>query len=166
MSCRALACRDARRAVAAVTLIEAFARSCLEARLEWRIGSPWPFWRDDRWVDKGPIGEGESASIRVQNDFNAMIGVSKPGLSKAAETDHCRAAHEKLAFDLAYNAELPVGAVVLWGEAMPPQYKRGRSISSWTFPQAINWSDANRRVGHAREDDDGRPRRGVQVRAT
>jgi hypothetical protein len=98
----------------------------------------------DRWTEKGPIGEGESASIRVQNEFNAMVGVAKPGPPKAAETDHCRAAHEKLAFDLAYAAELPVGAVVLWDEAMTAQYRRGRSISSWAFPEAIKWSEADR----------------------
>src|SRR5439155_20439222 len=57
---------------------------------------------------------------------------------------HCRAAHEKLAYDLAYVAALPVGAVVLWSDDMPAQYKRGRSISSWSFPNAMKWSEADR----------------------
>lgn len=55
----------------------------------------------------------------------------------------CRAAHEKIAFDLAHWLDLPVPPVILWGKDMS-QYVRGRSISAWAFPRAAKWDDANR----------------------
>jgi hypothetical protein len=62
----------------------------------------------DAWIDRGPMNDGESQSIRVENAATGMRGVAKPGPGKGAEEEHCRAAHEKLAFDLAYLAHLPV----------------------------------------------------------
>jgi hypothetical protein len=99
----------------------------------------------DTWLDRGPVGEGESQSIRVENAGNGMRGVAKPGLGKAGEEAHCRAAHEKLAFDLACLAQLPVAPVVLWSEDAPNVYRRGRSISAWAFPQSGKWDEANNR---------------------
>jgi len=97
----------------------------------------------DDWIDRGPMNDGESQSIRVENAVTGMRGVAKPGPAKGAEEGHCRAAHEKLAFDLAYLAHLSVAPVVLWGADAPATYKRGRSISSWAFQQSMKWDEAN-----------------------
>jgi hypothetical protein len=99
----------------------------------------------DDWTECGPMNDGESVSIRVQNSATGMRGVAKPGPSKGAEENHCRAAHEKLAYDLAYLVALPVAPVVLWHQGVPDQYKRGRSISAWAFQQAAKWDEANAR---------------------
>src|ERR1700688_3059807 len=93
----------------------------------------------DQWVELGPIGDGESQSIHVRNDTDGMLGVAKPGPPKAAEEHLLRAANERLAFDLAYLVGLPVSPVILWDEKAPTQYKRGRSISSWSFSNASKW---------------------------
>lgn len=95
----------------------------------------------DKWVDNGPVGEGESESRRVMNTVTKLLGVAKPGPNKAAEENHCRAAHEKLAFDLSCLVGLTVCPVILWGEDIA-QYKRGRSISAWAFPQSKKWDEA------------------------
>jgi hypothetical protein len=98
---------------------------------------------EDTWTVEGPIGEGESQSIRVRCDQDGMRGAAKPGPGLASQEDHCRAAHEKLAFDLSYLAALPISPVVLWRLDAPDVYKRGRSISCWAFPQGQKWSQAN-----------------------
>ncbi len=94
----------------------------------------------DEWTDVGPIGEGESQSVRVKN--GAIAGVAKPGSQRASDLA-CRAAHEKIAFDLAHCLDLPVPPVILWGKDMS-HYVRGRSISAWAFPQAKKWDEAAR----------------------
>jgi len=117
--------------------------SALQARLrdEWFgiVETP------DVWIDRGPMNDGESQSIRVENAATGMMGVAKPGPGKAAEEGHYRAAHEKLAFDLAYLVHLPVAPVVLWRDQAPDIYKRGRSISAWTFEQSLKWDEAQNR---------------------
>src|SRR5690242_14723948 len=65
----------------------------------------------DVWTDKGPVGEGESASINVENQ-GGLRGIAKPGQPKVDGVR--RAAHEKIAFDLAHMLELPIPPVVLW----------------------------------------------------
>ena len=99
----------------------------------------------DDWIDRGPMNDGESLSIRVENAATGMRGVAKPGPAKGPEEGHYRAAHEKLAFDLAYLAQLTVAPVVLWRADAPTTYKRGRSISAWAFPQSIKWDEAIKR---------------------
>jgi len=97
----------------------------------------------DEWIDRGPIGEGESQSIRVEHVNAGLIGVAKPGAAVAHDTN-CRAAHEKIAFDLAHGLELPIPPVILWGKDIGAPYARGRSISAWAFPQAKKWDEAQR----------------------
>jgi hypothetical protein len=99
----------------------------------------------DPWKELEPIGEvrGESDPVRVENCRTGRKGVAKPGPRKAAEDHHCRAAHEKLAYDFAYILELPVSPVVLWRDGAPDQYKRGRSISAWAFEQSLTWKTAS-----------------------
>jgi hypothetical protein len=99
----------------------------------------------DPWKELDPISEvrGESDPIRVENCRTGMRGVAKPGPRKAAQDYFCRAAHEKLAYDLAYLLELPVSPVVLWRDGAPARYKRGRSISAWAFEQSEIWKTAD-----------------------
>ncbi|MDE2163675.1 MAG: hypothetical protein KGJ53_10980 [Alphaproteobacteria bacterium] len=98
----------------------------------------------DRWTELGPIGEGESQSVRVQNNTDGMRGVAKPGPIPGAQQDVVRAANERLAFDLAYLLRLPVSPVRLWSEGAPATYKTGRAISCWGFQNAMKWSEAAR----------------------
>lgn len=98
---------------------------------------------NDQWKELGPIGEGESQSIRVECVSDpGVIGAAKPGPA-VGQNETCRAAHEKLAFDLAHFLELPVPPVVLWSDGTPNQYKRGRAISLWAFRQSMKWDEAN-----------------------
>jgi hypothetical protein len=97
----------------------------------------------DEWIEIERIGEGESESWRVRNALDEMIGVAKPGPPRAAQDNHFRAAHEKIAFDLAHLISLPVPPVVLWAEGIGTVYKVGRSISCWAFPQGTKWSNAD-----------------------
>jgi hypothetical protein len=97
----------------------------------------------DEWIDRGPIGEGESQSIRVEQQGTGLMGVAKPGAPVAKDLV-CRAAHEKIAFDLAHCLDLPVPPVVLWAKDIAAHYARGRSISAWAFPQAKKWDEAQR----------------------
>lgn len=99
----------------------------------------------DEWREGAALPEGESQSINVVNKISGVRGVAKPGPNKGGETGHCRAAHEKLAFDLAYLLALPVCLVVLWGASAPGQYKLGRSISAWAFHQSMKWNEAAKR---------------------
>ena len=96
----------------------------------------------DTWTEVGAIGDGESGSIRVINNVTRLPGAAKPGPQKGSEENHCRAAHEKLAFDLSCLVGVTVCPVVLWGEGSGAQYKRGRSISAWAFPQSKKWEEA------------------------
>jgi hypothetical protein len=97
----------------------------------------------DDWEDRGPVGEGESQSIRVQSKSTGLMGVAKPGPAVARDST-CRAAHEKIAFDLAHVLGLPIPPVVLWGKDLGQPFVRGRSISAWAFRQAKKWDEAQR----------------------
>jgi hypothetical protein len=97
----------------------------------------------DKWSELGPVGEGESESLRVSNPADQMAAIAKPGPNKGKENSHFRAAHEKLAFDLACLVSLPVPPVLLWSEGLGPKYAVGRAISCWAFPQAKKWSEAS-----------------------
>jgi len=96
----------------------------------------------DDWIEVGRIGEGESESWRVRNPADDMVGVAKPGPPRADQDGHFRAAHEKIAFDLAHLIGLPVSPVVLWPKDIGTVYKVGRSISCWAFPQGDKWNVA------------------------
>src|SRR5208282_4303726 len=88
---------------------------------------------------------GESESWRVRNAIDDMSGVAKPGPPRADQDKHFRAAHEKIAFDLAHLIALPVAPVVLWAKDIGTTYKVGRSISCWAFPQGEKWSEADKK---------------------
>jgi hypothetical protein len=93
----------------------------------------------DEWAEEGPIGEGESQSVRVINKITGFRGIAKPGPILGSQSGYCRAAHEKLAFDLACMLGLPVCPVLLWPKDAPSIYRVGRSISAWAFPRSEKW---------------------------
>ncbi len=96
----------------------------------------------DAWEGRGPIGgRGNSNPTHVYSAALDLRGVAKPGPPKGRD-DWCRAANEKLAFDLAHKLDLPVPPVVLWNEGMPAQFKCGRSISAWAFRCPLDWDKA------------------------
>jgi hypothetical protein len=99
----------------------------------------------DEWTEVEPVAKGKSKSWRVRNNLDGMKAVAKPGLPRAAEDGDFRAAHEKLAFDLACLVPLPVCPVVLWPKDIGEIYKVGRSISCWAFPRGVKWSAAEAR---------------------
>jgi hypothetical protein len=94
---------------------------------------------NELWNDLGPIGEGESQAIRVCNAAG-LVGVAKPGQPKT--DDIARAAHEKIAFDLAHTLELPVPPVILWDRGDVHAANRYLSISAWAFKNAMKWDAA------------------------
>jgi hypothetical protein len=93
----------------------------------------------DEWTDKGAVGEGESGSIRVARD-DGLLGYAKPGQPRADGVP--RAAHEKIAFDLAHLLEFPVPPVVLWDRGEGHLDNRYLSISAHAFPQCAKWDFA------------------------
>ena len=94
----------------------------------------------DEWVNIGPYGCSESRPFQVERTRDGLVGLAKPGVVKMDRIP--RAAHEKIASDLAYHLDLPVPPVVLWdrGESEPARYV---CISAWTFAtQPFTWHQA------------------------
>ncbi|WP_224244400.1 hypothetical protein [Hyalangium gracile] len=86
------------------------------------------------WVQVGepiPGAESEPFFVRSTDGFS---GLAKPGTSQPPVHRHPRAAHEKIAADLAYELGLPVPPVILWRSGRP-----GMSISALAFPRALPW---------------------------
>jgi hypothetical protein len=89
-------------------------------------------------------GSIEDPSAKVNRNRSALstrltgtMGVAKPGRPVASDMT-CRAAHEKIAFDLAHRLDLPIPPVVLWGKDLGQPYARGRSISAWAKVRGSN----------------------------
>lgn len=91
----------------------------------------------DEWIDKGPYGVSESKPFEVERD--GLRGIAKPGEKKGDNI--VRAAHEKIAADLAYHLKLPIPPVVLWdmGEQTLSGRERYVVISAWAFSQVLSW---------------------------
>lgn len=87
-----------------------------------------------KWELGPPIGEGESNPLRIRNPAG-LCGIAKP----AFDGDIPRAAHEKIASDLAYLLGIPVPPVVLWSDP----HGAGRfAISLHAFRQPLTWLQA------------------------
>jgi len=87
-----------------------------------------------KWELGPPFGDGESNPVRVKNSAG-LCGIAKP----AFDRDIPRAAHEKIAADLAYLLDLPVPPVVLWSD---PHGAGQFAISLYAFPQPLTWLQA------------------------
>ena len=81
-------------------------------------------------IDLGlPIGRGEAGSFHATSDKGCR-GACKPAFGP---TGIARAAHERIASDLARKLNLPVPAVCLWTNPVTGELF---SISAWAFAQA------------------------------
>jgi hypothetical protein len=91
----------------------------------------------EAWKDEGFLGGSESNPFKVSS--GTLAGIAKPGRKKPDNI--CRAAHEKIASDLAFELRLPVPPVVLWDMGEPADATRERyvAISAWAFPQPLPW---------------------------
>jgi hypothetical protein len=94
----------------------------------------------DEWDDKGAISSGESKAIWVSRRTDGLRGAAKPGEPKADSV--CRAAHEKIAFDLAHQLDFPVPPVILWDRGDGHAANRHLAISAWAYTQCVNWDAA------------------------
>ena len=85
---------------------------------------------DETWIDKRQFSNTESMPREVVSS-SGIRGIAKPGVRK--NDGIARAAHEKIASDLAYRLSLPVPPVILWdrGESCP--WERYTCISAFAF---------------------------------
>jgi hypothetical protein len=93
------------------------------------------------WKDLGFFGNTESKPFRVSS--GNVLGIGKPGAKKADNV--CRAAHEKVASDLAFELRLPIPPVILldMGELKEADRVRYVAISAIPFPQPSSWGQAS-----------------------
>ena len=92
----------------------------------------------DTWSPTGKTWGTNSRPFEVTNQNN-LRGVAKPG--EGIADNILRAAHEKIASDLAYILGLPVAPVILWdrGESFARQADRFCAISAWAFSKPLEW---------------------------
>lgn len=89
----------------------------------------------DGWVIAGPVGDGESGSSFITRS-DGLRGIAKPALQNG---DMPRAAHEKIASDLALEVGVPVPPVILWTD---PLNKEHYAISAMAFEQTMTWAQS------------------------
>jgi hypothetical protein len=91
----------------------------------------------EAWKDEGFFGGSESNPFKVSS--GELLAIAKPGRKKTDSI--CRAAHEKIASDLAFELKLPVPPVILGDLADLKDGDRERyvAISAWAFPQPLPW---------------------------
>ena len=94
----------------------------------------------EEWEFKDYFGRSESKPFRVKKLGSNLLGFAKPGVKKNDGTP--RAAHEKIASDLAYHLQLPVPPVILWDRGthddVPERYV---CISMLAFAPAHPWNE-------------------------
>jgi hypothetical protein len=88
----------------------------------------------DLWTLGPAIGTGEAGSFHITS-AEGRRGACKPAFGANSVP---RAAHEKIAADLAFQVKLSVPPCSLWRE---PHSGSLYSISNWAFPQAMMWRD-------------------------
>lgn len=101
----------------------------------------------DKWRVLGPFGATESSPFRVSRDDDGLEGLAKPGVKKSDAI--ARAAHEKIASDLAYHLGLPVPPVILWDRGEDCESERYVSVSAWAFSPALSWQEVQGQLTHA-----------------
>src|SRR5262249_52271844 len=90
----------------------------------------------------------------VAERADGLRGLAKPGSKKSDGI--ARAAHEKIASDLAYHLELPVPPVTLWDRGEGSHAERYVAISAWAFPTVFSWDEATSRPRGGRGDGPGK----------
>lgn len=103
-------------------------------------------WQDlvqsaDVWSLGDPVGTGESGSLHITGE-DSLCGIAKPAFQKQMP----RAAHEKIAADLAHALGLPVPPVILWTN---PVGGAQFAISLRAFSQPLTWGQASHLTGKA-----------------
>jgi hypothetical protein len=92
------------------------------------------------WILGDKIGLGESGSSRITRD-DGVLGVAKPAFEGPQAVP--RAAHEKIASDLAHLLGVPVPPVTLWQDPNPHGSASGLyAISAQAFRQFLNWDQS------------------------
>jgi len=123
---------------------------------EWREGGPLT---SGTWTASGNPGAkgGEAQGFFVNSD--GLTGYAKPSKKRKNPDEPPRAAHEKIASDLAYDLELPIPPVRLWKRAASvPDDECCCAISLVPFRPAHKWGiienvpDAAQRVRDAISD--------------
>lgn len=94
----------------------------------------------EHWQDEGEWAASESRPRLVHNARLGLSGIAKPGIAK--DDGVARAAHEKLAADLAFHLDLPVPPAVLWDRPADDNVHSQVVISAWAFPQPHSWSES------------------------
>lgn len=87
------------------------------------------------WTLGVPVGRGESQPRHATRE-DGLKGVAKPAIQAGGGTP--RAAHEKIAADLACHLGLPVPPVLLWTD---PTTRELYAISSWACRQPEVWQN-------------------------
>jgi hypothetical protein len=92
----------------------------------------------EQWTFIEDVGVGESEVFKVQNQ-SGLYAYAKP--SHDLHSDTPRAAHEKIASDLAYDIKLPVPPVQIWRSG--PKDRGGLfALSLMGFDQPMDWNVA------------------------
>jgi hypothetical protein len=92
---------------------------------------------DHTWELGDPVGFGESGSRKIIRD-DGVMGFAKPAFE--ATNYYPRAAHEKIACDLAHEIGVPVPPVTLWRNPAPKGSAGDLyAISVNAFSQFMNW---------------------------
>ena len=109
---------------------------------EWRIEIE----TREAWEITGPVGSGRDGARFVR--LGSVVGVAKPRSAIPAIADLPRAAHEKIAADLAHDLGLPVPPATLWRRGKVPHgEERLMSISAVPFADVFTWGQLE---GHPR----------------
>lgn len=78
----------------------------------------------------------------------SLSGYAKPGKNQPPVAQHCRAAHEKIASDLAFELGLPVPPAILWiRSAVPSGCEQYCCVSALPFVNANPWREARKIPG-------------------
>lgn len=94
----------------------------------------------DCWLATGKEHEAsESRAFDVRRESDGLLGTAKRAV---ASDGNCRAAHEKLAFDLAHLLDLPVPPVVLWNRDPEAIGNELFAISAHVFAKSLEWPEA------------------------
>lgn len=103
----------------------------------------------ESWRVVGPrtIQHGEASGFFVT--ANGVGGYAKPGRNQPPVTEHPRAAHEKIAADLAHDLGLPVPPCTLWERPSPGAGERFCCVSLEAFVPIFQWRDVLRAPGLA-----------------
>lgn len=131
---------DAAPQPGAAPVLRHFSREVSDRAPQWRTTIEGP--TDWEYVGPDPTALGESRGFFVRSPTFGD-GFAKPGRNQPPVREHPRAAHEKIASDLAYDLGLPVPPVVLWRR---PVSKEGQeefvAVSAVPFEPAFTWRDA------------------------